>query len=240
MTITATNSVTNTTQNFTLIVSGIPSGATTPNQRFVAQVYIELLGRGVEPGGLDAWTNELNLGIPRSQVVLEIETSPSNEFRTIEVQQLYQRYLHRNADPGGLANSIALLASTGGRIQDVAAALAGSNEFFQNSGSTNTGFLQALYQTALQRAIDPQALAFESAGLANGTFSRNQLAQFVVTSMEANQNLVQLVYTTFLHRSADPQGLAFNTLTLAQGATFEQLVAFVVGSPEFIQMDVGP
>jgi hypothetical protein len=239
VTITATNTVAAPTQNVTLIVSGIPSNATTPNQRFISQVYIDLLGRVVDSGGLAAWTNQLTLGVARSQVVLAIETSPANEFRVEEVQQLYQRYLHRNADPTGQTNSVALLAN-GGTIQQLAAALASSNEFFQNSGSTNTGFLQALYQDALQRPIDPAALAFESAGLANGNFTRGQLALFVVTSMEANQNLVELVYTDFLHRAADPQGLAFNTQTLANGATFEQLVAFVMGSPEFFQQDVGP
>lgn len=239
LTITATNAVGTTTQNFTLIVSGIPSNATTPNQRFISQVYVDLLGRVVDSGGLTAWTNQLTLGVARSQVVLQIETSPSNEFRTVEVQQIYQRYLNRNADPTGLANSVALLAN-GGTVQQLATILASSNEFFKNAGSTNTGFLQALYQAALQRPIDPAALAFDSLGLANGSFTRGQLAQFVITSMEANQDLVEIVYMDFLHRAADPSGLAFNMQSLANGATFEQLVAFVVGSTEFFQNDVGP
>jgi hypothetical protein len=239
ITITATNAVAAVTQNFTLAVSGIPAGATTPNQRFVSQVYIDLLGRVVDTAGLAAWINQLNLGVSRSQVVYSIETSPSNEFRTIEVQQLYQKYLGRSADTGGLAHNVALL-SGGGTIEQVAASLGGSNEFYLRSGTTDTGFLQALYQIALQRAIDPMALAFDSAGLANGTLNRQQIALVVVTSMEANQLLVEQAYSNFLHRAPDPQGLAFYAQSLAMGLTYEQLVASVMGSAEFFSNDVGP
>jgi hypothetical protein len=239
VTIAATSSAGSNSQSFTLIVSGIPAFATTPNQRFVAQLYVDLLGRVVDPSGLAAWTNQVNQGVARSQVAYSIETSPSNEFRTIEVQQLYQRYLGRNADPLGLASSVSLLAS-GGTIQQLAAILASSTEFFQRFGGTNTGFLQGLYQVALQRAIDPAALASASAVLANGSFTPLALAQFVVTSAEANQNLVRTIYTTFLHRNADTQGLAFHSQTIANGATFEQVVSVFLGTTEFFTKNIGP
>jgi hypothetical protein len=238
-TFTATNSAGSTTQNFTLVISGIPAGATTPNQRFISQVYIDLLNRVVDTAGLAAWTNQLTLGVARSQVVLQIETSPSNEYRTAEVQALYQRYLNRNADPGGLAASVALLTH-GGTIQQLSAALTSSAEFFGLAGSSNTGFLVLLYQDALQRAIDANSLTALSLGMALGTASRPTISHFVFSSPEFTNDLVQSIYQNYLHRSADPQGLAFNAQTIANGATYEQVTAFVMGSPEFFLNDVGP
>jgi hypothetical protein len=239
LTFTATNSAGTTTQNFTLVVSGIPSGATTPNQRFIAQVYNDLLNRVVDSAGLSAWTNQLTQGVSRAQVVLQIETSPSNEYRTIEVQSLYQRYLNRNADPGGLSASVALLRN-GGTIQQLSASLTSSAEYFGLAGSTNAGFLALLYQDALGRAIDANSLTSLSIGLAMGTASRQTISQFVFSSPEFINGLVQSIYQNFLNRPADPQGLAFNAATIAQGATYEQVTAFVMGSPEFFLNDVGP
>ncbi len=237
-TFTATNSAGSTTQNFTLVVSGIPNGATTPNQRFVSQVYVDLLNRVVDTAGLAAWTNQLNLGVARSQVVLEIETSPSNEYRTIEVQATYQRYLKRNADPAGLAASVALLAN-GGTIQQLSGALTSSAEFFKLAGSTNPGFIVLLYQDALQRAIDANSLNSLSLAMAMGTASRPTVSQFVFSSPEFTNDLVEFIYESYLHRAAEPQGLAFNAQTIMMGATYEQVTAVVMGSPEFFLNDVG-
>lgn len=238
LTFTASNGILpNATQHFTLTISGIPAYATTLNQRFVAQVYLDLLGRFVEQSALQFWSAQVDSGIARGQVVLAIELDGSNEYRAREVEGLYQRYLHRIADPGGLASSVAFLAG-GGTVQQLGSLLAGSTEYFQNAGSTNTGFLQALYQDALMRPIDPQALAFDLALLAGG-FGRTPLSLFVLTSAEADQGLVEFVFQSFLHRNADPAGLAFFVQALQTGTTFEQLVASVMGSPEYLQHDVG-
>jgi hypothetical protein len=50
---------------------------------------------------------------------------------------------------------------------------------------------------------------------------------------------VQEIYQLFLHRAADPGGLEFFTQQLLTGTTFEQVVASVIGSPEFLERDVG-
>lgn len=238
LTFTASNGVSpDATQPFTLTVSGIPAYATTLNQRFVAQVYLDLLGRFVEQSALTFWSGQIDQGASRSQVVLSIELDGSNEFRTLEVENLYQRYLQRQADPGGLASSVSFLAS-GGTIQQLAAILTGSDEFFQKAGGTNTGFLQQLYLTVLGRPIDPQALAVDLVLLANG-FGRTPLSLFVTTSAEASRGLVEVIYQLFLHRAADPGGLDYFTQQLLTGTTFEQVVASVIGSQEFLERDVG-
>src|SRR5205085_2153505 len=72
----------------------------TPNQNWVAQVYLDVLHRGVDPDGLAAWGGLLDLGLAnRFQVALAIETSP--EARTVQVDTLYRQLLGRPADPLG-------------------------------------------------------------------------------------------------------------------------------------------
>jgi uncharacterized protein (TIGR03118 family) len=61
----------------------------TPNQRFVAQVYLDLLHRQVDATGLSAFSAMLGQGVSRTQVVLDIENSM--EFRTDQVEALYAR-----------------------------------------------------------------------------------------------------------------------------------------------------
>src|SRR5262249_59211293 len=61
--------------------------AVTPNERFVAQLYQDLLGREVEPAGLAGWSSLLDQGAARAQVALAIAHSPA--YRAAPVQDLY-------------------------------------------------------------------------------------------------------------------------------------------------------
>src|SRR5438552_1142861 len=128
------------------------------NLLFVTQAYHDLLHRAADPGGLANFTGLLDSGMAsRRQVALGMQASP--EFQNNEIQALYGTYLHRGADPSGLATYTGLLA-TGSTAEQVAAILAGSDEYFQTrGGGTNNGFLSALYQDAVQRAIDPTGQA---------------------------------------------------------------------------------
>src|SRR5207245_694545 len=61
----------------------------TPNERFVAQVYLDLLNRPVDAGGLASWTGALAGGLGRTQVVVAIEAS--QEYDTDLVESFYQQ-----------------------------------------------------------------------------------------------------------------------------------------------------
>jgi hypothetical protein len=165
-------------------------------------------------------------------VALGIEASP--EYLTDLVESLYQQYLGRAADPSGLNSALQLL-NAGGTDEQVAAFLVGSAEFFQNqAGGTNAGFLNALYQDALGRAIDPSGQATYSQALANGV-SRTQVALDILTSLEYYSNLVQGYYQSFLGRAADSSGLNTYVLDLLGGVTDEMVIAAIVGSDEYFQ-----
>src|SRR5205807_3536054 len=132
----------------------LPGGTRgTANERFVSEVYHDLLGRAVEPQGLAVWSGALDAGIARPLVVFTIESSP--EYRTVETQALYHRFFQRAADPQGLAGSAAFLEG-GGTVEQLAVILVTSPEYAALHGiSTNDGFLDALYADTFRRAVDP-------------------------------------------------------------------------------------
>jgi phospholipase/lecithinase/hemolysin len=134
-------------------VSDLPAGAHTPDELFVAHAYRDLLQRPVDSFGLSYWTGALAQGGTRPQVVLGIEQS--REYCAGEVQALYSTYLKRPADAMGMNYFVDFLGS-GGTMEQAAAQITASQEYFQTRGAgTNAGFLNALYQDALQRPLDP-------------------------------------------------------------------------------------
>ena len=219
----------------------------TPNQKFVAQAYLDLLNRPVDPTGQTIFVSFLNAGGTRQAVASAIENS--NEYRTVVVNSLYNQFLHRAADAGGLTAFTNFLAA-GGTDEQVADMLIGSPEYFQNrGGGTNSGFLTALYSDALNRAVDSAGLGFLSA-LASGTTTA-QIGALILGSTEYKQDLVQGFYQKFLHRAADAGGLNFFVNLLLSGSgglqpifvtdplgqtlppTDETVIAMIIGSQEY-------
>src|SRR5438128_313288 len=91
----------------------VPAIVGTAAQNFVAQTYLDLLQRPVEPFGLAVWTRVLDQGgapidVARGLVV-------SQEFRTNEINLLYQRFLHRAPDAPGFTSAMTLLQNGASR-----------------------------------------------------------------------------------------------------------------------------
>jgi autotransporter-associated beta strand protein len=209
----------------------LPDGTRgTPNQRVVAELYSDLLGRTVDSAGLAGWSTFLDQGGTVAQVAAGITSGL--EYQTNLVQQLYRRYLQRAADPAGLAGSLTFLRS-GGTGAQLAAALAGSQEYFQvRGGGTNNGFLQALYQNTLNRALDAAGQASFNQLMASG-MSAIQVASVIFSSDEYRSDLVQNFYQRFLDRATDSSGLVNWLSMLQNGATDEQVIVGFMGSREY-------
>jgi autotransporter-associated beta strand protein len=199
------------------------------NHRFVIQMYQDLLKRQPDANGLAFWADQLDHGTSRSQVVLVVEAS--QEYRTVLVQSLYQTYLHRAADPTGLTAFVSFLGA-GGTDEQVQSMITGSQEYFQSHGSTNDGFLSAIYQDALNRAIDPTGRTAFMNALNNGS-SRGDVASIIFGSPEYRQDLVRGFYQNFLRRAADIPGLNALVAALQSGARDEDVVASIISSPEY-------
>ncbi len=169
-------------------------------QRLVAQMYLDLLGRPVDAGGLAVWAGQLNQGsILASQVARGITSSP--EYLTGVVESLYQETLHRQADPAGLSHWVNFL-SQGGTDQQLQANLLGSNEYFVKAGNINNAFLSSLYTDVLGRPVDSGAAQFYLGELAQG-MPRTEVASSVLHSTESETRIVESLYQKYLHRSAD-------------------------------------
>jgi uncharacterized delta-60 repeat protein len=201
-----------------------------PDQRFLSQVYLDLLQRPLDPAGLAGWSSAMIGGAARTEVIAEIEAS--QEYRTLEVQYLYGLLLERPVEPAGLAGWIGFL-NHGGTIEQVEAQILGSNEYFLRAASTNAGYLQRLYADVLHRPIDSAGAQFWSQALASG-MTRSQVAADVLGSPEASMDEVQALYLTLLRRAADPTGLATFTMDLQQGMSAEAVIATIVGSDEYV------
>ncbi len=202
------------------------------SQALVGQMYQDLLQRSADAPGLAHWSAALDEGTSPAQVALPLARSP--EGRVLQVQSLYQQFLQRGADPAGLADFTQALAA-GQPLEQVAAEIVASPEFYQGQGGgSDSGFLTALYQDALNRQLDASGSAAFGQALAAGT-TRAQVAAVLFGSAELQQAMVQHEYQYFLHRAADAAGLASWTQALQNGARDEQIVAAIVGSAEYAQ-----
>jgi hypothetical protein len=200
------------------------------NTQFLSKVYHDLLGRAIDPAGLSWWTGRFNGGATRQQVVSEIENSA--EYRRVEVSKLYEQLLHRPADEAGLRFHTGVLES-GGTLEEVATLIASSREYFMNrGGGTNAGFLNALYQDGLNRALDARGNAVFSAALNRGA-TPGEVAAVIFGSSEFAMDQVESYYQQFLHRTADRAGLAFFTNVLTQGGSDEDAIALMMASDEY-------
>lgn len=201
----------------------------TDNQRFADQVYRDLLGRQPDAGGLAAWLVQLDHGMARSEFVAQLEQSA--EFRQDQVMAIYQKYLHRPADPAGLEMGGQLLAR-GATDERLAEIVVGSQEYFALHGGANDGFLAAIFQDALHRPIDAGAKAAFGQALASGA-SRTQIAEAVFSSREYHGDVVDDIYLRLLHRHADAAGQSFWANWLDAGNTDEQLTAALAACDEY-------
>ncbi len=223
------------------------TSATTANQDYVNSVYQLLLGRNADAGA-SFWVNLLNNGASPSSVVLCIEGS--SEYLGEIVNGLYQHYLNRPADAGGLASWTAAL-SGGTTFESVTASIVGSSEYFGLQNSNNLTFVQSLYQNILGRTGNSSEWQTWVSLINSGT-SRTQVATTFLTSTEYRTDLItggpttlgtfpyspnwEGYYPEFLGRQADADGLAAWLASMQNGATDQQVLASIFGSPEGFEM----
>jgi hypothetical protein len=198
------------------------------NERFVSELYRDLLGRQVDPTGLSLFGGALDAGRASPTGVVEaIETSRSNEYQTRQVDALYQLYLNRAPDPTGLSNALTAMAH-GVAPEGIAASIVSSPEFIGvRGGGSTTGALNALYQLALGRPIDATGLNNALTALAGGRSLRD-VAGGVFASHEYHADLVASFSTQFLDHPPDSLA-AFFVRELDQRTSDNAVLAQLLG-----------
>jgi Domain of unknown function (DUF4214) len=206
------------------------TAAGTANEIYVSNLYTVLLERPVDPGGLASWSQQLDRGVPRQQVVAGIMGSV--EYLTLQVTKAYQTLLNRAPDPSGLNGWVDSLQH-GATIRDVKVSFLGSLEYFQGrGGGTNTGWLNAVYNDLLGRQPDPSGQQNFGQQLDQGV-PRTTVATSIYLSPEATTRLTETFYLQYLGRPADPAGLQSNASALTAGVPEESVISGLVTSPEF-------
>jgi len=233
--ILAAGTVIGTTTNFGLVRYLGDERTSSANQRYISQVYLDLLQRSVDASGLANWTAFLDRGNSHIALVQAIEGSP--EYRALIVRYLYGYVLGRTAEDAGMNNWVNFL-NQGGTAEQVEANLLGSDEYFvyrTGANGTNEVFLQMLYRDALHRVIDSSGMETWRQALPNGT-SRSAVAASVLASVESDRMEVQSLYSWFLRRTADSGGLDTFTGSLQNGVANEAIIATLLGSDEYFSL----
>jgi uncharacterized delta-60 repeat protein len=214
----------------------LPEG--TPNERFVNQAYLDLLGRTADAAGLAHWTGLLDQGsVTRTEVALGIEQSA--EFQARVVSRFYGQYLQRGVDPVGEAGWTHFLA-TGGTMDELRALILSSDEYAALHPPTGQSvpFVQGLYHDLLYRTPDAVGAGDWTQALDNGA-SHLAVATAILGSVEGRTDEVQGLYHALLHRAPDPAGQEALVNALRGGTSSEDVIALLVGSEEYFQA-LGP
>lgn len=208
--------------------------ATLDDTSFIHMIYSDLLNRPTDEGGQAAWLNAFQSGATdRLNAVRGV--LGSNEYDNRVVQALYQRFLGRSLDQGGVGY-VGVLQH--GVIRErVMASILGSSEYFANrGGGTDLGFLKGLYQDVLHREIDSAGQAQFSALLASGV-SRADIALMMLQSREARELLIGNLYQQLLLRTVEVGGREAWIAFLASGGTVEDIIAGILASEEYSSLD---
>lgn len=216
-------------------------------ERFVAQVYRDLLSREAETQGLEYWTNLIDSGNARAIEVLNI--LHTQEYRVNTVQGLFRLYLHRSADAAAV-NFYNNLLISGATPEQISENLIGSTEYFQSrGGGASSGFLNALYTDVVHHSIDAATQASFASKNFNDPAVRSQVAAALFGSDEYLSQLVSFpqphdsnqfadkvvhgMYQAYLGRDADAAGLNKYLGMLKSGQRDDVVAAQIIGSGEY-------
>jgi len=188
-------------------------GGSPANAAFVAAAYQVLLGRQPDTAASQVFLQMLAQGANRSAIVNALINSA--EFRQAEINALYQHFLNRGADQSSL-NTFGNMLAQGATIQQVAVALVGSPEYFAQHGDTNTGFVQALYQSALGRPAGQNELNNLAGQLSRGGATRAQVSQAIIGSSEGTTAFQNWFNAAVLHGSGAASGATLALAALAE------------------------
>jgi hypothetical protein len=198
------------------------------DEAFVRGLYHAILGRDVDPTGLQIYASGLRAAtLTRAQVVDAI--FDSDEHHGQEVDFFYHAFLHRDADAVGRAAWVAQL-NNGVPEELVVVQFILSPEY---AGLHSGDFVSAVFSDV----VGPFSQDSASGAIAVvAQTSRAGFVQGVIRSDEALRRAVSSFYAVYLHRGPDDAGLAGHLATLKGAPLNEADVAReFLASTEFFQ-----
>lgn len=203
---------------------------TNQNQGFGHRVHRDLLLRFASVAERDQVRDKLTNGTATRAAIVQAILN-TDEYRGVDVDRVFHRYLRRAADPGGRTywvNSI----ENGKSLRQFRAQLFGSNEYFTKAGGTNAAFVARAYEDVLGRKPDPSGQAYWTNKANNGT-ERGLIARQFLSSAEAKRTIVRDQFLRFLDRQPTQAELD-NWIVALDSANGEQaLVGSLAGSAAY-------
>lgn len=204
-------------------VAGIGPSA----DRWIGQMFLDLLGRPVDTGNLVIYSGILSGG---SRTATAAAILASTEYRQRLINGFYSTFLRRA--PSASELSFWLPAFVAGLTDEqIEAQFVASPEYFALAGSTNAGWINRIFNDVLGRSPSPTDVSNFSAILA--TNSRMSVGLAILNSSEAINGRVQQYFTRFLRRSPTPADAASFAAALLGGSTDEQIIVTIVTADEY-------
>jgi hypothetical protein len=204
------------------------AGAGPSNDRFINQLYIDLLGRTADAAALSTFNTLLAGGGTRNDVAAAVLVSA--EYRQKLLTDFYSTFLHRPIS--GAEVSFWMPAFGAGMTDEqIEAQILASPEYFALAGSTNSSWINRIFNDVLGRS--PSAPETATYLTLLGSSSRLNVALSILNSGEAISRRVQPAFPRFLHRTATPVEQTTFVAALLGGVTDEQFFAQLLASDEY-------
>jgi hypothetical protein len=200
------------------------------SEAYVKALYEDMMVRAADAGGLRGWVNALVSGWNRRQVAAGF--AMSTEYRKLVITQAYQRVLGRTPDAGGLATWMAALRDGRVRLDTIGPALMSSKEFYLRGGSSDSAFVNNIYQAALGRGASASEVTYWAA--VRRSRGPEPVLDGVWGSAEAAMRRVGQAYEYYLDRPAGRPEQQY-WLPVVAGSGDEQLREEIVVSAEYAQ-----
>ena len=197
----------------------------------VKALYADLLGRGVDPSGLEWWSSRLMTGTSQSELVRFL--TGSDEYIDKRISDAYREVLGRTPEAAGLAWWHDAIVHGRATVDDVKRRFYDSQEYYVRAGSTDAGYVTLLYRTMLDRGGSPSEVAYWTSMIPK--LGRGGVVDTIWFSMEAAVFRAGGYYQVFLKRAPDLAGQQYwGSVLLASGEGAVRIG--IAGSPEYAQL----
>lgn len=210
-----------------------PTPPRVPERDYLAEVFETFLGRPPTADEVATWAPAVRFG---DLSTVSHALSVSDEWAGAQVDVLYRSVLRRDVDPGGRELWVGRMRR-GTTVEQVAAALFGSGEYYHRAGSRPELFIDSLYRDIFDRPADPHGLSTGVALLGRGR-RRDSVAYTLYRSGEARGSRVTRTYYAVLGRGPDPSGHRY-WFHQVNKSSESSLVAALVASGEFYRSATG-
>jgi hypothetical protein len=200
----------------------------TDAERWVTNLYVDLLGRTPDPDGLAWWAAQVDAGTSRAVLAARLLGSP--EGRAHRIRVAYEVALARTPGAGEIAFWSAMLAS-GTPFDRVLVLLLASAEAQRQAGPTARDLVALSYRRLADREATPAELDAGATLIARS--GKGAFLSRLVRSDEVARRWVTTLFGQLLRRPPDPAGLAYWAARLSAGLDVTVFWLLLVASPEY-------